>query len=127
MDEPTFRADYPEFADTTAYPSSAIAYWLALAGKLLNACRWADLIDTGTELFIAHNLVLERDAQKTAGVGGTPGKTQGPLASKSIDKVSASYDTSSGLDPADTHWNLTIYGTRFIRLVRMVGAGPIQV
>jgi len=25
------------------------------------------------------------------------------------------------------HWNLTVYGTRFIRFAKMFGAGPIQI
>jgi hypothetical protein len=122
-----FRQDFPEFADDGSYPDSAVIFYLTLAGKLLNEARWGDVLDMGTELFIAHNLVLERNAQKTAAAGGVPGQNSGPLASKAVGPVNASYDTSAGIEEGAGHWNLTIYGTRFISLVRMFGAGPIQV
>lgn len=122
----SFRAGYPEFANTSAYPDSGITYWLTLAGLLLNVCRWDNLLDTGTELFVAHNLVLERQAAKAAAFGGVPGVTTGPLASKTVDKVTAAYDVEAGIEKDAGHWNLTTYGTRFINLARMIGSGGLQ-
>lgn len=126
VDIAKFRADFPEFADTTAYPDPQVTFYLGLAGKLLNVARWVDLIDYGTELFVAHNLALERQAQTTAAKGGTPGMQQGALSGKTVGPVSATYDTSAGLELDGGHWNLTVYGTRFLRLVRMAGAGGVQ-
>lgn len=126
MDINTFRTDYPEFANTTLYPNSGVTYWLTLAGKLLNADRWYDLLDTGTELFVAHNLVLERQAQASAATGAPPGVTTGAVASKTVDKVTVAYDVASGIEADAGHWNQTIYGTRFISLARMVGSGGMQ-
>lgn len=85
------------------------------------------LYDIATELFIAHNLVLERRAQDEAAAGAAPGVTTGPVASKSADKLSVSYDVAAGIDAKDGQWNLTIYGTRFIRLVKIRGMGPLTV
>lgn len=126
MDIATFRGDYPEFGDVTAYPDSGVTYWLALGNTLLNASRWADLLPIGLELFIAHNLVLERQAQKTAAVEGAPGVTTGPVASKTVDKVTITYDVEAGIEKDAGHWNLTQYGARFIQLARMAGSGGIQ-
>jgi len=123
----SFRAHYPEFVDSVVYTDAQITYYLTLAGLMLNAPRWLSLLDLGTELFIAHNIVLEAKAQKTATAGGIPGEMTGITSSKSVDKVSVSYDTSSGLVPGAGHWNLTIYGARFIKLMRMFGAGPLHV
>lgn len=123
----SFRTNYPEFVDTTVYPDSQVAYYLNLAGLLLNANRWKRLLDTGTELFIAHNLVLEANAQKTSAAGGVPGAMTGVVSSKSVDKVSVSYDTGAAIMPNAGHWNLTIYGARYVKLSRMFGAGPMQV
>lgn len=122
----TFREHYPEFADQGAYPPSGVSYWLTLAGLLMNADRWGNLIDVGTELFIAHNLVLERQAQKSAATGGVPGLNVGVLSAKAVDKVSASYDTQAGIEKDAGHWNLSTFGVRFIGLVNMVGAGGLQ-
>lgn len=135
----TFRADLPEFSDATKYPDSAFAYWYAIATLLLNQQFWGapsvspaspsdyTLWDFGVELFVAHNFVLERRAQAEAANGSLPGVFVGPLSGKGVDKTNVSYDVSSGIEPESGHWNLTIYGTRFIRLAKQVGSCPIQV
>jgi len=123
---PQFRADYPEFSSTSVYPNAQLQYWLTLAPLLMNADRWGALMDMGTELFMAHHITLEAKAMAEAKNGGIPGITTGPVSSKSADKVSISYDVGSSIVPDAGHWNLTIYGTRFIQLLRMFGAGPIQ-
>lgn len=120
------RADFPEFASTSTYPASQVNYWLTLAYSMLNAGRWGRQLDFGVAMFVAHNLVLEARAQYEAANGGVPGGQVGALSSKSVDKVSISYDVSAGIETGAGHWNLSIYGTRFIRLARMFGAGPIQ-
>lgn len=122
----SFYADFPEFADVEAYPESTVSFWLALAVKLLDPCRWGDLLDVGTELFVAHNLTLDARNRKAASAGGIPGASSGVMSSKTVDKVSVSYDTAiAGVEGAG-HWNLTTYGTRYIQLARMVGAGGVQ-
>lgn len=121
------RADYPEFSSSATYPAPVIQFWLNFAYNFLNADRWGNSIDMGAELFAAHNIVLEQKAQASAQVGGVPGEQVGPIASKSVDKVSVNYDVGSGIEPDAGHWNLTVYGTRFIRLSKMMGAGPLQV
>lgn len=122
----SFRQNYPEFSQAV-YPDPAVNYYLVIAGKLLNERRWLDMIDVATELFVAHHLVLERQAQKAAATGAVPGQNSGALASKAVGPVNASYDTNAGIEEGAGHWNLTTYGTRFMNLVRMFGAGPIQV
>jgi hypothetical protein len=122
-----FRIDYPEFTDPVKYPDSAINYYLTLAYQMLNANRWMSQLDLGAELFVAHNVAIEARALIEANNGGIPGTTTGPIASKSVDKVSVSFDVGSGIELEAGHWNLTIYGTRFIKLARMKGAGPLQI
>lgn len=121
-----FRAAFPEFSNTTTYPDSAITFWSGLATKLLRPERWQDILDEGVMLFTAHNLSLERMAQAGGAAGGAPGLNGGIVASKSIDKLSISYNASIGIDPGDGHWALTTYGTRFLWLMRMAGTGGTQ-
>lgn len=123
----TFRRDFIEFSDSTDYANSTISYYLTLAGKLMDTNRWGDLYDDGVNLFIAHNIALERRAIQTAANDGIPGQSGGITSSKSVDKVSISYDTASAAELDAGHWNLTIYGTRYIRLARMIGMGPVQI
>jgi hypothetical protein len=122
-----FRADFPEFGSTDIFPASQVTFWLNLASLLINPNRWGKVLDAGTELFVAHNLAIEARAQAEAAGGGIPGGQVGPMNSKSVDKVSIGYDTSAGIEAGAGHWNLTTYGTRFIRLAKMFGAGPVQI
>ncbi len=122
----SFRNSFPAFASTAIYPVSSVQFWLNFATLMLNADRWGEALDMGLCLLIAHNLVLEAKANAEALAGGVPGVTTGPVASKSVDKVSINYATSEGTTPDAGHWNLTIYGTRFIKLSRMMGAGPLM-
>lgn len=126
MDVATFRANFAEFNSTTAYPDSLINFWLGVGGRQLNTCQWGNMLDDGLQLFTAHHVTIAARDKKTAAFGGAPGGNSGPLASKAVDKVSASYDTTAAIEEGAGHWNLTTYGTQFIRLAKMLGAGGIQ-
>jgi hypothetical protein len=121
-----FRAAFPEFASTANYPDAQVQFWLDVAAKLLNVDRWYDLFDQGAMLFSAHHLVIARRDQLAGSSGGMPGAIQGAVASKSVDKVSVSYQNDSSLYQDAGFWNLTSYGLQYWNLVRMVGAGGIQ-
>lgn len=122
----SFRAAFPEFANTGNYPDPQVDFWIAL-GVLLCGPRWGRLLDFGIQLFVAHNLSLEFNAMKAAATNQNPGFVVGPVTGGAVDKVSYQRDPGAAMDPANGHWNLTIYGLRYIRMVRMVGAGPVQV
>ena len=124
MDAATFKSNFPEF--TTA-SDGQIDFFLSVAGGMLNPERWSDQLDYGTSLFVAHHLSVAIKNQNTALAGGIPGEVKGVLASKSIDKVSASYDASSVLYEGAGFWNSSSYGIRFWMMAKMVGAGGIQV
>lgn len=126
MDATQFRQDFPEFADTTKYPDSAVNLWLALASKTLAEDRWCDYLDIGTELFVAHNLALAAGNQLAASTGGAPGQIKGPVTSKSVDKVSVGYDSGAVALQDGGFFNLTTYGIQFLQYARMVGTGGIQ-
>lgn len=121
------RSDFPEFADSTKYPDSLIQMWLTVAASLVNASRWMELTDIGIELVTAHHLVIALRDQTAAAVGGVPGEMTGPTASKSVDKVSKSYDTSAATLDNAGFWALSSYGIRYLGLARMMGAGGLQV
>jgi len=121
---------FPEFGTTPgtgAYTDARIQIWITVAEKFLTSSRWDTLIDLGTALFVAHYLVLDGTNQAAAQVGGSIGQTTGPLSSKSIDKISAAYETAAVTFENAGHWNLSTYGIRFYGLMRMVGAGGIEI
>lgn len=80
--------------------------------------------DVGTELFVAHNLVLERKAQDDLDAGGTPGDV-GPVASKSVGPVSISRETAASTMENYADFNMTPYGIRFARIADQMGMGPL--
>jgi hypothetical protein len=126
------HADYPPTADNGVvvqyqYPDSQINFYLNMGTDLFNPARWGKTLNVGLELFIAHNVSMEGRAQREAMAGGDPGISKGMVSSESADKGSISYDTGSSSQKEAGHWNLTIYGTRLIRLIRMFGAGPVQI
>jgi hypothetical protein len=116
MDNAAFRAAFPEFANPTRYPAASIDRKLTLAGKLLNADRWGELLDDGTGLFVAHYLTLERKG----------GQVAAPVATKTVDKVTQAYDTQAVALTDAGHYGATSYGVQLLQLARMVGAGGIQ-
>lgn len=126
MDIAKFRNDFPEFADPTKYSDTQVALWLSVAGHLVNAERWGPLMDLALGLVAAHHLVLGARDVQAAEVGGVPGQMTGPQSSKSVDKVSASYDTGAATIDGAGFWNLTSYGVRFVTLSKSIGAGPLQ-
>lgn len=122
-----FLVAFPEFSNKTAFPDTQIQFWATIAAMMLNARAWGRQLQLGMMLFIAHNIALEALAQAGTANGGIPGINRGVVASEAAGSVSVSYDTANALVPDAGHWNLTIYGTRFMWLVNMFGAGPIQI
>lgn len=131
----SFRVDYPEFRDAGKYSDAGIQLHVAVAGMLLNQQLWGPsaptatnppttIYDVGVGLFVAHNLTLEIQQIKASNNGAAPGVTTGAISSKSVNGVSQNYDTAAGIDEGASHWNLTVYGIRFIRLCKQFGAVP---
>lgn len=85
------------------------------------------LYEIGTELLVCHHLVLERQAGKSARRGAPPGVSRGAISAEGAGGANVNYDSASALLKDAGHYNLTTYGTRYLSLLRLVGAGPIQV
>ena len=121
-----FRIDYPEFADVTRYPDATIERQLRLSALLLGEMAWGDLWGYGIELRAAHYLTVGARNAASALAGGSGGAVAGLMTSKSVDKVSASYDVSAVTNEGAGFWNTTGYGVEFYALLMMIGAGPVQ-
>lgn len=123
----SLRVLCPEFSDATVYPDASISAWVAQAALQLDPARWGALLDFGTTLYVCHRIALAARNKRVASAGGLPGQASGAVQSKSVDKVSQSFDTASASEEGAGMWNLTTYGQEFIRLARQVGAGPMTV
>lgn len=122
-----FRTDFPQFADETKYPTSMIQARLSLADMLMNESRFGeDIFPYVVELFVAHYMALYAADMRGAAVGAAGGANSGVASSKSVDKVSVSYDTGTTLNPDAGFWNNTRYGSEFWEYLMIFGAGAIQ-
>lgn len=125
----SLRQNFPELASTTMFPDSMISFWLGWASKLLDPERWDEDLDLGTELWTAHHCALEAKAEQQAAAGGIPGLMFGLISSKSVGPLSIGYDNTLGIlrDENAGDFNLTTYGVRFYRLLKMFGSGGYQI
>ena len=114
-----FRRDFPQFADTTKYPDAVIEFRLNLAAM-------GNMFPYLAELFVAHYMVLNAADTAAGALGGAGGATSGVVASKSVDKVSVSYDNSTTLNADAGFWNFSRYGAEFWQLLMLFGYGGIQ-
>lgn len=122
-----FRRDFPEFSDTTKYPDPAVNFYLGQADTILSQEMMGDQFVYLVELFTAHYTELRgRMLAATAMGGGVNSAGGGVLSSKSVDKVSASYDVSGIINPDAGFWNNTGYGREFFFWWSMYGAGGRQ-
>ncbi|CNE39145.1 TPA: DUF4054 domain-containing protein [Yersinia enterocolitica] len=121
-----FRTDFPQFENETRYPDAAIQFRLSLADNLLDENLLDNMFPYLVELFVAHYMTLQAKDMLSAAMGGGSGSTNGAASSKSVDKVSVSYDNSATLNPDAGFWNFTRYGAEFYQIILMFGAGGRQ-
>ncbi|MCS4315787.1 hypothetical protein M2407_000086 [Serratia sp. BIGb0234] len=122
-----FRTDFPEFNDKTRYPDAAVNFYLGQADTILNQDVLSDQFVYLAELFIAHYTELRGRALAGASVGMVNSNgSAGVATSKSVDKVSVSYDVSGVINPDAGFWNNTGYGREFFWWWSMFGAGGRQ-
>ncbi|QIE96400.1 DUF4054 domain-containing protein [Pantoea stewartii] len=122
-----FRNDFPEFANEARYPPASINFYLGQADSLLNQDVMGDQFVYLVELFTAHYTELRGRALAAAAAGGGVNTAGGGvMTSKSVDKVSASYDVSGIIDADAGFWNNTAYGREFYYWWSMFGMGGRQ-
>jgi hypothetical protein len=121
-----FRRDFPQFTDTAKYPDAVIQFRLSLADTLMDGSAMGEMFPYLVELFVAHYMVLYSSDTSAGSLGGAGGSTSGVVASKSVDKVSVSYDNSSTLSADAGFWNFSRYGAEFWQMLQYFGYGGIQ-
>lgn len=114
----SFRTAFAEFTDSTVYPDATVQLWINEAANLLDQSSFGASIDLATMLYVAHNVTLSARDNKVVNVGGIPGGVTGPTSSKSVDKVSANYDTAAVTYKDQGVYNSTSYGQRLWQMMR---------
>jgi len=123
---PGFRSAFPEFASTEKYPDAVILGWAQVATLQVDCRRWKGMTATGINLYVAHEITLEAQSIAAAKIDGTPGGQTGVVNTKTVGSVTVGYDTQGATEKDAGYWNLTAYGKQFYRLVRIFGAGVVQ-
>jgi len=127
IDQDQFRKDFPEFADAEKFTNGMIDFWAGVADSLLNVSRWGDIRETGIKLFVAHNIALQASNVKASKFpGGVPGQATGLKSNQSAGQVSVGVDTQASIESSGGNYNLTTYGTTFLRLSKIMGMGGLQ-
>ncbi|MNG58384.1 hypothetical protein D3C81_15790 [compost metagenome] len=121
-----FRADFPQFSNTTTFLNAQIQFRLNLADQLLDENNFGDVFPYLAELFVAHYMALQVADNRASAIGGGGGANSGVVTSKSVDKVSVGYDSSATMNPDAGFWNNTRYGSEFWQLIQMFGMGGRQ-
>lgn len=121
-----FRTNFPEFADTVKYSEPTISFWASLAQAQVRQCIWKTQWNVGVSLYVAHEITIAAQSVKSASVGGVPGTSAGIANNKTVGNVTVQYDANTTTEKDAGYWNQTQYGRQFIRLVRIFGAGAIQ-
>jgi hypothetical protein len=124
LETAVFYAKFPEFVGV--YQPSQVEFWVAQSYNNINIERLGKNLDLAIMFWVAHQLIVFKKAAASVSAGGGVGST-GLIASKSVDKVSISYDNTSGLVKGAENYNLTPYGQMFWRLLRAACSGMVYV
>lgn len=127
VDQATFISIFPEFGDETVFTPTAYAFWEAEAERELPLSRFGSSLPLAIMLWVAHQLALSARSAQAYASGAAPGGSVSAVASKSVDGVSVSFDTSDSSLEGAGEWNATSYGQRFYRLLKSFGTGPLYV
>ena len=122
----SFRKNFPAFT-AELYPDDAVSVRLSLGDVFFSKRSWmpSNLRDHVIGLYTAHYLAAYGSAD-AGGSGTASGSGMGVVSSKSVDGASISYDTGSTVEQGAGFWNATPYGRELWQLMRVFGAGAIQ-
>lgn len=126
MDVNAFRASFPEFNDSAAYPTGTITFWATVAEQQVSQTAWGSVRSQGVMLYVAHEISIAAQNARAGKSGGVPGTSGGIATTKTVGSVNVSYDAATTTEKDAGWWNRTTYGQQFIRLARLFGAGCIQ-
>lgn len=129
-----FRAQFPEFADTTAYPAATIQLFFTLASTFVASDNspWAMLqgaqLQAVLNYLTAHLMVLSNRQNSATNGGIAPGATQsGYETAASIGDVSVSKLAPPAKDGWQFWLSSTDYGTALWALVSIIAVGGLSI
>jgi hypothetical protein len=125
-DPPTFRLHFTAFADVTKFPDAQVQFFIDMATVMCSPGVWCQLRQMGVELLTAHFLTMQQWMMQGAAGGAVPGMSTGIASSKSVSKVSVSYDQTMGSMEGWGPFNYTVYGRQYAWYAQLAGTGGYE-
>ena len=125
-DPPTFRSHFPAFEDVAKFPDPQVQFFIDMSTVMVSPMIWCQMTQMGVELLTAHFLTLQQYMMSGGVAGGVPGMSTGIASSKSVSKVSISYDQTMGSMEGWGPFNYTIYGRQYAWYAQLVGTGGYE-
>ena len=114
-----FRAMFPAFADTTAYPDATIAAYTTFAQNYISSGPYSSL--SPSQQTLALQLMTAHLLQLTA--QGTSGQSAGFITSKTIRDVNYTVAAPPASSQFQYWLNLTVYGMQLYTLLTVQSVG----
>lgn len=93
---------------------------------MLPDCVWTTTKPFAVMLYTAHEIVMAAQNVKASAVGGPPGLQGGIANTKTVGSVTVGFDSQANSEKDAGWYNMTNYGKQLYRLIRIFGAGCIQ-
>ncbi len=114
----TFKVRFPEF---DSVDNSRIQLFLDDATLILNEDFWDEKYDLGISYLTAHELYL--GTQSEAGVT----EATSSIASQAVDGTSISFNSAVIDTQSEAYYLSTVYGQKYLWLLRTLGSGAMTV
>jgi hypothetical protein len=116
-----FKAIFPEFTTTL---DAMVQAALDAADPFFDSVRWDSLLSSGLSSYVAHELTMSGVTSATP--NGTSGIDNSAVATEVRD-IKERFDAQSIRDQGENPYMRTIYGQKYYRLAKLVGAGAVAV
>lgn len=124
-----FRETFPVFT-SDLYPDAVVEMRLSLADRFFSPAVWQPEVvrEHAMSLYVAHYLAAYGSKASGGSGCGSAGQAMGMgvVTSKSVDGASVSYDVNVGAEAGAGFWNSTPWGRELYGLMRVFGAGAVQ-
>lgn len=110
-----FKAVFPEFTSTS---DEAVQLRIDMSEPYFNAARWGSFLSEGVSNFVAHQLALSAQNQATGGISSDTTK-------KKVGDVEVMSSELMLQRKAENPFLRTIYGQRYLYLLKLVGLGAL--
>lgn len=121
---------FPEFSNSSVYAPATVDFWLGEANAIFLPAeeRLGSRFLMAQLLYAAHMLVIGKRNASVAAGGSSSGMITGPIQSKTVGPISASYGNLTDIFYKNGgFWNTTMYGLQLYQIMRTFASGGMYV